>query len=139
MTYAALSDLQARAGAEEIRQVADRDRDNVPDPEVVTAALVHADSIIDGYIRARYVLPLASVPDLLRTWATSIARHFLHRNGPPEHVIADYKDAIAALKDVTAGRMELPLASGETPAASIGTIMAEHPPAVFTPRKLRGW
>jgi len=139
MTYATLSDLQARAGAEEIRQVADRDRDGLPDTAVVEAALVHADNTIDGYIRARYALPLTTGHDLVRTWAVSIARHFLHRNGPPEHVIADYRDALAALKDVSAGRMALPGIDGDQPAATVGTVMDAHPPAVFTASKLRGW
>lgn len=139
MPYATLADLQKRAGVEEIKQIADRDRDGVPDADVVDAALIHADNTIDGYLRTVYTLPLSAGHDLVRTWATSIARYMLHRNGPPEHVIADYKDAVAALKDIAAGRMALPDMGGEIPPASVGTIMADHPAQVFTASKLRGW
>lgn len=142
MTYASLNDLVARAGLDEIRQVADRDRDGIADPEVIEAALTHADNTVNGYVRARYALPFADVPDLVRTWAVSIARHFLHRNGAPDHVVADYKDAVAALKDVSAGRIGLPVASalGEAePKAANGTVMSNHPPEVFSASKLRGW
>ncbi len=140
MTYATLSDLLDRAGEPEIKQIADRDRDGTPDPDVVEAALIDADNAIDGYVFARYSRPLASIPPVLRTWAVSIARYVLHRNGAPEHVAQDYKDAIAALKDVAAGRYALPGAAGETsPEAQTGRVVASHPPQVFTPAKLRGW
>ncbi|MFN3313280.1 MAG: gp436 family protein [Hyphomonas sp.] len=140
MSYATLSDLTERAGDAELRQIADRDRDGTPDPEVIAAALEDADNTVNGYIGARYRLPLVSVPALVVTWSVSIARYVLHRNGAPEWVAQDYKDAIAALKDVARGLVSLPVAEGETgPAAQTGVIMAEHPPQVFTPQKMRGW
>lgn len=141
MSYATISDLADRTGDQELRQIADRDRDMLPDQPVVDAALIHADNLIDGYIGAKYALPLAVVPDLLRTWAVSIARHFLHRNGAPDHVSQDYKDALTSLKDVAAGRMALPIAQGSSaPApATAGGVMAAHPDEVFTSDRLRGW
>lgn len=140
MTYATLDDLIERAGEAEIRQIADRDRDGLPDPAVVAAALQDADNAIDGYVFARYSRPLPSVPPVLRTWATSIARYVLHRNGAPDHVAQDYKDAITALKDVAGGRYALPGADGETdPAQQTGRVLADHPAQVFTPQKLKGW
>ena len=140
MTYATLTDLIERAGESEIRQIADRDRDGSPDPDVVEAALTDADNAIDGYVFARYTPPLPSTPPVLKTWAVSIARYVLHRNGAPDHVAQDYKDAIAALKDVAAGRYVLPVASGETaPEAQTGRVMSSHPAQVFTPGKLAGW
>lgn len=141
MTYATLDDLIARAGLDEIRQVADRDRDGTPDDSVVSAALTHADNTVNGYVRARYDLPFTTVPDLVNTWVISIARHFLHRNGAPDHVTADYKDAIAALKDVSAGRIALPVsgASASEPVLAAGTVMSDHPTEVFSADRLRGW
>ena len=140
MPYATLSDLIERASETEIRQIADRDRDGVPDAEVIASALADADNLINGYIAARYSLPLPSVPDLVRTWAVSIARHMLHRNGSPERVKDDYGDALAALKDVSRGTASLPFAAGDAkPSANSGSVMASHPPKVFTRPKLRGW
>ncbi|MBC9246739.1 DUF1320 domain-containing protein [Paracoccus sp. 11-3] len=140
MTYATLSDLTERAGVQEIRQIADRDRDGVPDPEVIQAALEDADNVINSYVAAKYRLPLVPVPALVRTWAVSIARYVLHRNGAPDHVAQDYKDAIASLKDVARGLVALPVGEGEdVPTPVTGTVMANHPPQVFTGRKLRGW
>jgi len=140
MSYATLDDLIDRAGENELRQIADRDRDGMIDAEVVDAALADADATIDGYVGAKYALPLPSVPSTVRGWAVSIARYTLHRNGAPDHVAQDYKDAIAALKDVARGLITLPVAAGETPATvSGGTVMASHPEPVFTPSRLAGW
>jgi len=140
VTYATLSDLTDRAGEAELRQIADRDRDGVPDATVIDAALADARDAIDGYIGTRYALPLVSVPPVVRVWAVAIARHILHRNGAPDHVLQDYKDAIAALKDVARGLITLPVAQGDaTPEAVTGQTLAAHPPHVFTPEKLRGW
>ena len=140
MSYATLDDLIDRAGEAELRQIADRDRDGVIDADVVAAALATADAAIDGYVGAKYALPLPSVPSIVRGWAISIARYTLHRNGAPDHVGQDYKDAILALKDVSRGLITLPVAAGETAAAvSGGTVIAAHPEPVFTPARLAGW
>lgn len=133
MTYAALDDLIERAGESEILQVADRDEDGTVDPDVVDAALVDADNVINGYIGVKYQVPLTATPDLVRTWATSIARYLLHRYDRPDYVSQDYKDAISALKDVQAGRSALIGAEGIAPAASsgAGSVLAAHPAPFF--------
>ncbi|MBZ4022194.1 hypothetical protein CKO11_06955 [Rhodobacter sp. TJ_12] len=140
MTYATLEDLIDRAGEAELRQIADRDRDGVVDASVIAAALSNADDTINGYIGKKYALPLASVPPIVNGWAVGIARYTLHRNGAPEHVAQDYKDAITALKDVSRGLITLPVDAGaEPPVVSDATVMAVHPAPVFTPTKLAGW
>lgn len=140
MPYASHSDLTARADERELLQIADRDRDGVADTDVLDAALAGADNLINGYVATKFATPLDPVPDLVNTWAVSIARYLLHSNGAPKNVEADYKDAIAALKDVAAGRITLPVASGEEqPQVQSGTTIAAHPDPVFTPQKLQGW
>lgn len=138
MTYASQQNLIDRCGDVELRQIADHDRDGLPDLAVVTAALVDADNLINGYVAAKYTTPLANTPDLVRTWAVSIARYVLHRNGAPDHVTADYKDAVAGLKDVARGLVMLPGLGGDLPSvAGNGAAMADIPAAHFG--SLRGW
>lgn len=140
MTYALLPDLIERAGETEIREIADRDHDGSPDPDVITAALEDADNVINGYLAVRYPTPLTVVPSIVLTWAVSISRYVLHRYGAPDHISADYKDAISQLKDVSAGRMSLPTADdGSSVEIATGKVLATHPPQVFTPNRLRGW
>lgn len=139
MTYATMADLVARAGEDELIQVTDRSRVGIYDTEAIAAALRDADNLINGYVRAKYELPLEPVPDLVRTWAVSIARHGLHRDGPPDHVVAEYRDALAGLKDVARGVIALPVADGSIPASATGEVLASHPAEVFSAERLRGW
>ncbi|WP_320202465.1 gp436 family protein [Agrobacterium rosae] len=141
MSYASLADLIERAGEDEILQVADRDNDGVADPAVIEAALIHADNIANGFLAVRYALPLTTVPDLLRTWCVSIARYHLHRDGAPDYVVRDYKDAQTALRDLVRGTVDLPITVDEpTPALSdVGRVSVTGPEPVFTAEKLKGW
>lgn len=141
MTYASLADLIERAGEDEILQVADRDGDGVADPDVVEAALIHADNQTNGYLAVRFTLPLATVPDLLRTWCVSIARYQLHRDGAPDYVVRDYKDALSALKDMVRGDVSLPIGVDDpAPAPSNGgNVSIVGPEPVFSADKLKGW
>lgn len=140
MSYATLDDLIKRAGEDEILKIADRDRDGEADAEVVDGALGDAASIVDGYVKTRYDLPLLNTPDLVRTWTVSIARYTLHRNGAPEYVENDYKAAIRALQDLAKRLIDLPPdatgASAGTP--STGPLGAS-PAEVFSDENMRGW
>lgn len=138
-TYATLDDLIARASEVEIRQVADRNRDGVIDEDVVTEALIHADNIVNGYVASKYTLPFVVTPDLVRTWAITIARYRLHFQSPPEWLVDEYKEAIASLKDVARGTLVLPVASGEISATASATTMSCSPDEVFSSQNLRGW
>ena len=75
----------------------------------------------------------------MRTWSVSIARYYLHRDGAPDYVEADYKHAIAALKDVARGIMMLPDATGAAPVQANGVHLSYSPEEVFSDRKLRGY
>ncbi len=122
--YATLADLLARAGEDEILQVADRDADGAPDPTVVASAIATAESEINGYIGARYRLPLTSVPGLVTTWAVSIARYHLHRDGAPDHVVRDWKSAMDGLRDVAKALVSLPVSEGtEAPSDDAGRVV----------------
>lgn len=130
--YATLSDIIERAGEDEIFQVADRDRDGVADPGVIEAALATAGSEIDGYISTRYRLPLPNVPDLVKTWAVSIARYHLHRDGAPDHVVRDWKAAMDGLRDIARSVVNLPVDQGnDQPVDGAGRVTLVKPAMDF--------
>lgn len=141
MPYASLVDLTERAGEQELLDVADRDNDGIVDPDVVEAALLHADNVANGFLAVRYRLPLAAVPDLLRTWCVAIARYFLHRDNAPDNVVRDWKDATTSLEKMARGVIDLPVAEGEPDpvAGDSGRVSIVGPEPVFTREKLRGW
>ncbi|MGY9046321.1 hypothetical protein P775_11065 [Puniceibacterium antarcticum] len=138
MPYANLTDLIERAGESEILQIADRDDDGTADPDVIAAAIEDASTEIDGYLGVKYTLPLPSTPRLVTTWAVSIARYHLHRDGAPEHIVTDYDNAIKALDRVSRGLMVIPDIDGDQPDTT-ERHMSSSPAQVFTPCALRGW
>lgn len=112
MTYAVQADMVTALGEDELIQLTDRADPPVGaiDTGVLTRALEAADGEIDSYLASRYTLPLASVPVILRDCAIDIARYRLHDRGVPDRVKDAYKDRIAWLRDVAAGRASVGLA-----------------------------
>ena len=140
MTYCTLADLIDRAGEAEMLQVADRDLDGIADTSVIEAAITAAGDQIDAYLAARFALPLDPVPAIVGGWAVSIARYLLHRDGAPDHVVRDQRDALAALRDAAAGRLSLPSATGVAPApVSAGGIGVATDETMFTAERMGGF
>ena len=114
MTYATQADMQTALGDDELIQLTDRADPPVGaiDAAVLTRAMEAADGEIDSYVASngRYSLPLASVPAILRDCAVDIARYRLHDRGVPDRVKDAYKDRIAWLRDVAAGKASLGIA-----------------------------
>lgn len=121
MTYASLEDLQARFGAEEILQLADRNRDGVIDAGVIDRALADADAEINGYLGSRYQLPLAEVPQIVNVYACDIARFRLYHDLATEEVRKRYEDALKFLRMVAEGKVKIgPAANGAEPTQAGG-------------------
>ena len=112
MSYATEADMVTALGEDELIQLTDRADPPVGaiDAAVLTRALEAADGEIDSYLASRYTLPLASVPVILRDCAVDIARYRLHDRGVPDRVKDEYKNRIAWLRDVAAGKASVGLA-----------------------------
>ena len=77
--YIGADDLTAAMGKMELVQLTnDNARGTEPDAQVIDAAVRYACDLVDGYLRGRYVLPLAETPTVLQPLCINIARHFLH-------------------------------------------------------------
>lgn len=120
MAYCTLDQLIDRYGRDMI--VALTDRAPVPtgdvDTAVVDRAIAGADAVIDGYIGARYVLPLAAVPALIAEIAQAITLWKLHLTEPNPKVKADHDAALRQLSDISRGTIRIPDATGIEPAAA---------------------
>jgi len=89
----------------------DNDGASTVDEDVLSKALVHADSVVDSYIGTKYVLPLTIViPVFLKQLAVSVAiYHLYYRKGQkiPDDVRLDYEDAKQGLQDIADGKRTL--------------------------------
>lgn len=79
-----------------------------------------AASMVDGYLAARYVLPLVNVPDLVRALVADIARYRLWDEAAPEEVRRRFESAMQQLRDLAAGKVLLPPDAAGTPPAAGG-------------------
>lgn len=157
MTYATTTDLLTRFDAAEISQRVDRglprlvtaqllkdvaaaaSLDAYTDAEVARAqgcilvvqrALQDADDTINGYISARYTLPLAPVPAVLARVACELARFYLYDDQVTD-LIKDRQAAnIKWLGEVSRGTVSLgaDAASGVQPVSSAGAELVTDAP-----------
>lgn len=124
MTYATQADLEARFGAEEVLQLADRNGDGVIDAGVIDQALADADAEIDGHLGSRYQLPMAAVPQIIKVYACDIARYRLYANAATEEVRNRYLDALKYLRLAAEGKVMIgPSSNGAAPIEAAGAEM----------------
>jgi phage gp36-like protein len=122
MTYCTLKEIiSVIPKAELINLTVDEpDYDSVIDEDVFTACAITADSLINGYVRARYELPLKSIPQFLKAIATDITAYRLYMRRPqtmPEHIKDNYDTAIKQLLALKKGDilLETPQENDEMP------------------------
>lgn len=140
MGYATVQDMIDRFSEDEIARLSDRTgRGTAVVEAIVLAKLADADAEIDGYLQARYALPLASVPPVLLRIATDIARYHLYDDRATEQVTLRYKDAVAYLKLLAKGEVALTPSPGEDApgAGGAGMPMYDAPDRVFTTEGLK--
>ncbi len=139
MPYTTSAELRARFGDVEIDELADRLHVGAPDEAVIDRAIADAGALIDSYLSSRYTLPLATTPAIVQAWACDIARFKLWDERAPEEVRNRYDDALAALKLLAQGVINLPPdAEGVAPAAGI-TFSSYSAERIFTADKLCGY
>lgn len=129
MTYATLQILTDRYSTRALIELSDRGdvATGQIDTAVVDRALTDADALIDGYLGAKYALPLASVPPLVVDLAAKIAFYNLHPHQTDEKIRADYQDAMKMLRDIANGTIRIP-AAGIEPATqgSSGAVFSDR-------------
>jgi len=132
MTYATQQNMIDRFGQEELTQLTDRTRSGGIDAAVVDRALADADAVINGYVSAKYTLPLSPVPAGLERIACDIARYGLYDDRATEQVKQRYDAAITFLKDVAKGTATLgPDAANQAPSIT-GGPQHSAPERIFT-------
>jgi phage gp36-like protein len=141
VTYATSDQLETRYGVELLVQLTDRGMPTTGqiDAATVERALVDTDALIDGYLAARYRLPIAAVPKLLVDVAEAVAIYKLHWADPAAKITADYRDALKTLADLAAGRQRLDIAGIEPEISAASGSRATSAPRVFTDQALRGF
>lgn len=119
MAYTTLQQLIDRYGEAMLIGLTDRADNSTAavDPDIIDQAIAAAGAQIDGYVGARYALPMAEVPPLIAKLARAITCWELHIYDAPDKITEEYKDAVATLKDMSRGAVVLDIA-GHQPAGN---------------------
>lgn len=109
--YVTEAKFEQRFGATELAELLS-DGTNYAEAENDAAGLVN------GFLAARYTLPLTSVPDMVIGWTCDVTRFKLWDDHAPEEIRKRYEDTLAQLKMVSQGLIALPPGSDGVSSAS---------------------
>lgn len=120
--------------------------DTVGGEEVVTAVYedmrADAEAEIDGYLGARYALPLSETPALVKRLSLTLTIHALYQRrfaeAVPEGIRSSYTDAVRILNRLSDGTMTLGLQPAAAPNSERVAVVSTHD-RVFSRSKLAGF
>ena len=111
MTYCTIDDIEKHTSSPTLIQLSSDDGQEAVNRVGVEEAILYASTLIDGYLRGRYSLPLDTHFPLLRIIAIDLSVYRLYsrrmRNEMPEVIETAYKSAIATLRDIQKGVISL--------------------------------
>ncbi|HAF00387.1 MAG TPA: DUF1320 domain-containing protein [Methylophilaceae bacterium] len=133
MTYATQQDMVDRFGEREVIELTDRDNTGVIDVPLLVKFLQSADDEINGYLAARYTLPMTSAPLILTRLACDIARYQLCDIRATDLIKQRYDDAVKYLINVSKGVVSLGVDAGnQVEPVTGGTIKIVSNDRVFS-------
>lgn len=111
MDYCTIDDIETHTSTPTLIQLTSDDGQEAVDRVVAQEAILYSSTLIDGYLRGRYSLPLDTHFPLLRILAIDLSIHRLYtrrmRDEMPEVIENNYKNAISTLKDIQKGVISL--------------------------------
>lgn len=111
MDYCTIEDIETQTSSPTLIQLTSDDGQESINCAVAHEAILYSSTLIDGYLRGRYTLPLNTHFPILRILAIDLSIHRLYsrrmRNEMPEVIETAYKNAISTLKDIQKGIITL--------------------------------
>ena len=109
--YCTIKNIETQISTATLIQLTSDENQSDIDRVVAEEAIIYATTVIDGYLRGRYSLPLNTRFPLLRVIAMDLAIYRLYsrrmRNEMPEVIAENYKNAVNHLKDIQKGILTL--------------------------------
>ena len=111
MDYCTIEDIETQTSTPTLIQLTSDDGQEEINRVVALEAILYSSTLIDGYLRGRYSLPLNTHFPLLRILAIDLSIYRLYarrmRNEMPEVIETAYKNAISTLRDIQKGVISL--------------------------------
>lgn len=141
MAYCTQAELIERYSERMLIEISDRA--DAPtgtiDTALIDRAIADADALIDGYLAVRYQLPLASVPRLVKDLSLRIAIYYAHAHVAPDKIKEGHDNAIATLKQISAGHVRLDVAGVEPAASGASEVRTNNPERPLTNQTMKGF
>ena len=128
--YATVKDFVLRIGEFQAIQLTDRDQEGVVNESVLTIALSDSTSQIDGYLSARYRLPLPTIPQNLTRICCDLTRYRLASMSDvtiTDEIITRYKLSLKELEDLAAGKISLGIEIEDDQQSDGNVVMFTNP------------
>ncbi len=112
--------------------------------ELLAGVVARAEAVVDAYANARYLVPLKP-GELVVEWALRIAEYELYKRAPGDSVPAkikdSYQDALAQLKALSAGELDIASDPSQSPARLSGSSLSVRtpPPSNFDSSAMGGF
>jgi len=141
MSYCTKAQMIERYGEQLLIAVSDRGTSptGTVDDALVTRAIADAGALIDGYLAARYGLPLASTPQLVADLALRVSIYYAHANTVGDKIKDDYASALKQLREIADGKIRLDLAGTEPAASGGGEVIMSDPERPLSTQALKGF
>lgn len=111
VSYCSVADIRNYISTPVLVQLTNDDGGNEIKISVTQEAILYASTLIDGYLRSRYTLPLDTQFPLLKILCIDISVYRLYsrrmRDDMPEVIENGYKNAIQTLRDIQKGILSL--------------------------------
>ncbi|KQZ14306.1 hypothetical protein ASD44_09645 [Mesorhizobium sp. Root554] len=141
MAYCTLAQLTDRYSERMLLDISDRGDAPVEavDVALIDRAIADADALIDGYLKVRYALPLASVPRLVTDLSLRISIYYAHAHVAADKIKADYEAALRTLRDISTGMIRLDIEGVEPAASGASEVRTNEPERPLSAATMKGY
>lgn len=141
MSYCSLAQLIDRYSAKLLIEISDRGEEPTGeiDAALIARAIADADALIDGYLKVRYALPLASVPSLVTDLSLVISVYKAHAHVAAEKIVNDYRDALKTLKEIAQGLIQLDVDGVEPAPSGAAEVRTNNPERPLSAATMKGY
>jgi len=117
--YCSLEDLKKQVQEDILIQLTDDVQSGQIDSDVIDEAVIYSETLIDGYLRGRYVLPLSVIPAVIKILAVDLTTYRLYsrrfHTDIPDGISEKYKNSTKILEQIQKGIISLGIETAGTP------------------------
>ncbi len=121
--YLSIAEFIGRFGLPEVVRATDADGSGRIDRAMLVNALVNAQATADAHIAARYTVPLADAPLIVKKIVGDLAMAALYPAGAPDGIEKQAQASARMLERIQSGAMPIPATTQPTQAASDNPVL----------------